>query len=212
MIIPKKWKMLTKEHTILEPFVKEPWKKFTFKEVKRLSRNKSDSYVHTTLKGFVKSGILQEQRIGNNIIYFINNTVSSLNTFGFIAEYKAGMAKLPHKNLQKLIGRIKTAFYVFIVTGSYAKNRQKEGSDLDVIVVCDNKQEPNAILSQIRLESELMVPEVHPYVFTQDQMYQMLAAKEENYGKEAARNNLIITGGKEYFSILMEAIEHGFNG
>ena len=57
-----------------------------------------------------------------------------------------------------------------------------------------------------------MVPEVHPYIFTQEQFYQMLTTKEENYGKEMARNNLIITGGKIYYSILQEAIKHGFNG
>ena len=206
-------KMLTKEYTILEPFAKEAWKKFTFKEIKKLSHNKSDNYVHTVLKRFVTLEILQEQRIGNNLVYSLSKNVSSLNTTGFIAEYNANNAKhLPHKNIKKIINKLKTAFYILVITGSYAKAKQKETSDLDVVIICDNKQDPNATLSQIKLESELMVPEVHPYVFTQEQFYQMLTTKEENYGKEIARNNLIITGGKPYYSILMEAIEHGFNG
>ena len=206
-------KMLTKEYTILGPFAKEVWKKFTFNEIKKLTHNKSDNYVHTALKRFVASEILQVQKIGNNLVYSLNKNVSSLNTIGFIAEYNANNAKhILHKNIQKIINKLKTAFYIFIVTGSYAKAKQKETSDLDVVIICDNKQEPNAILSQIKLESELMIPEVHPYVFTQEQFYQMLTTKEENYGKEIARNNLIITGGKSYYSILVEAIEHGFNG
>jgi len=205
--------MLTKERNILEPFAKEAWKKFTFKEIKKLSHNKSDNYVHTVLKRFVTSEILQEQRIGNNLIYSLSKNVSSLNTIGFVVEYKAKNTRyILHQNIQKLINKLKTAFYIFIITGSYAKGRQKETSDLDIVIICDNKQEPNAILSQIKLESELMVPEIHPYIFTQEQFYQMLTTKEENYGKEIARNNLIITGGKPYYSILMEAIEHGFNG
>lgn len=205
--------MLTKERTILEPFAKEAWKEFTFKDIKKLSHNKSDNYVHTVLKRFVVSGILQEQRIGNNIVYSLAHSISSLNTIGFVAEYKANAAKhLPHRNTQKLISKLKTAFYIFIITGSYAKKEQKETSDLDIVVICDNKQKPNAMLSQIKLESELLLPEVHPYVFTQEQFYQMLVSKEENYGKEIARNNLIITGGKAYYSILLEATKHGFNG
>ena len=40
----------------------------------------------------------------------------------------------------------------------------------------------------------------------------MLHDKSENYGKEAARNNLIFNGGQEYYSILAEAIQNGFNG
>ena len=67
-------------------------------------------------------------------------------------------------------------------------------------------------MSQVKLESELMTPEAHPYVFTQSQFYEMLINKEENYGKEIARNNLIVTGGKQYYKILMEAIENGFDG
>ncbi len=205
--------MITKQHTLLEPFVKLPWKSFTFKEVKKLSKNKSDNYVHTGLKRFVQDGILKSQKIGNNLSYSLSDSIGALNTAGFLAEYKTNTSlHLPHNNIQKIISKIKTSFFIFVVTGSYAKSKQKETSDLDVIIMCDNKQHPNAILAQIKLESELMIPEVHPYVFTQEQLYQMLTAKEENYGKEVARNNLIITGGRMYYSILQEAIKHGFNG
>lgn len=205
--------MLNKEYTILEPFIREPWKSLTFKEVKKLSNNNSDNYVHTTLKRLVKEEILKEQKIGNNIIYSISKNIFALNTIGFVAEYKAKQAKhLPYKNIQKIINKIKTPFYSFIITGSYAKNKQKETSDIDIVIICDNKQQPNTILSQIKLESELMYPEIHPYVFTEGDLYEMIINKEENYGKEIARNNLIITGGKEYYSIVLEVIEHGFHG
>jgi len=205
--------MLTKGYTILETFIRETWKSFTFKQVKKLSKNKSDNYVHKTLKRFVKENILREQKVGNNILYSISNSINSLNTIGFITEYKSNTSKhLPHKNIQKIIDKIKTSFYSLIITGSYAKKKQQATSDIDIVIICDDNQKPNAILSQIKFESELMTPEVHPYVFTQSQFYEMLINKEENYGKEIARNNLIITGGKQYYSILMEAIENGFNG
>jgi len=204
--------MLTKEHTILEVFIEKPWKYLTFNQVKKLSKNKSDNYVHKTLKQFVKEGTLKQQRVGNSVIYSINNSNFALSTIGFISEYKANKAAhLPHKNMQKIIDKIKTSFYALIITGSYAKRQQKTTSDIDIVIICDDTQKPNAILSQIKLESELMAPEVHPYVFTQSQFYEMLISKDENYGKETARNNLIITGGKQYYKILMEAIENGFN-
>ncbi|MFH0701183.1 MAG: nucleotidyltransferase domain-containing protein [Candidatus Woesearchaeota archaeon] len=213
MIVPQNRKMINKEYLILEPFTREPWKALTFKEVKKLSSNNSDNYVHTTLKRLVKEEVLREQKVGNNIIYSLCKNIFALNTLGFIVEFKANKAKyLPHKNIQKLLDKIKTSYYTFIITGSYAKNKQKETSDVDVVIICDNKQPPNVVLSQIKLESELMVPEFHPYVFTQAEFYEMLINKEENYGKEIARNNLIITGGKEYYAILLEGIEHGFHG
>lgn len=212
MIIPQNWKMLTKEHIILCTFAAKPWISLTFKEVKKLSKNKSDNYVHKTLKEFVREGILKDKRVGNSIIYSINNSIQALNTFGYLSEYMANKAThLPHENIQKIADKIKTQFYTLIITGSYAKKQQKTESDIDIVIICDDSQKPNAILSQIRLESELMTPEVHPYVFTKSQFYEMLSSKEENYGKEIARKNLIITGGKQYYAILMEAVENGFD-
>ena len=55
--------MLNKEHQIFKEFVKNPWKKFTFKEIKKLSGKKSESYVYNSLKKFVKSSILKEERV-----------------------------------------------------------------------------------------------------------------------------------------------------
>jgi len=205
--------MITKEYTIIEPFTREPWKALTFKQVKDLSRNKSDNYVHTILKKFVNDEILTENKVGNVILYSLSKNVFALNTMGYVSEYKSKQAKhLPHKNIQKLLSKIKTPFYSFVITGSYAKKNQKHSSDLDVVIICDDKQKPNTILSQIKLESELMTPEAHPYVFTKSEFLQMLLSKEENYGKEVVRNNLIITGAKQFYSIMMEGIENGFNG
>lgn len=212
MIIPLNWKMINKEQTLLEPFVKTPWKSFTFKEIKQLSKNKSDNYVHSNLKRFVKQDLLIVQKIGNVLAYSLSNSITAINTIGFLAEHKANESHLPHKDIQKLINKIKTDFFILIVTGSYAKNKQKENSDLDVVIICDDERNPDSILSQIKLESELMIPEIHPYVFTKEQFYKMLTTNEENYGKEIVRNNLIITGGREYYSIVREAIKHGFDG
>jgi len=53
--------MLKKEYEILMQLVKEPWRKLTFKEIKKLSGKKSESYVYNSLKRFVKSKILREE-------------------------------------------------------------------------------------------------------------------------------------------------------
>ncbi len=212
-LFPKYGKMITKEYTIIEPFTRELWKALTFKQVKDISKNRSDNYVHTTLKKFVNEEILVENKVGNVILYSLAENVFALDTAGFIAEHKANKNKhLPRKNIQKIISKIKTPFYSFVITGSYAKQKQKPSSDLDVVIICDDTQKPNAILSQIRLESELMTPEVHPYVFTKTEFSQMILSKEENYGKEVVRNNLIITGAKQFYSIIIKAIDNGFNG
>ncbi|MBN1645362.1 nucleotidyltransferase domain-containing protein [Candidatus Woesearchaeota archaeon] len=205
--------MLTKQHKIIEAFAGAPWKPLTFKKIKEISKNKSDNYVHATLKEFVKKNIITQEKIGNSIIYSINNNTHALNTIGYVLENKANsLAYLPHKNLNKIIQKIKTSFYSLIITGSYAKKTQKPDSDIDIVILCDDTHNPAKILSEIRMESKMMQPEIHPYVFSESQFYEMLTNKKENYGKEIAKNNLIITGAKQYYAILIRAIENGFKG
>jgi len=205
--------ILNKKKEIARVFTIAPWKKLTFKQVKTLSKNKSDHYVHGALKSLAHERVLTEEKIGNAIIYSINDETAALNTIGHISEDHASSAKqIPFHNLAKIIKKIKTAYYTLLITGSYARNKQKPESDLDIVIICDNSCDPSAILAEIRFESEMMIPEIHPYIFKESEFYEMLTNDKANYGKEIARNNLIITGGKQYYSILLRAITHGFKG
>ena len=60
--------LLKKEYNIIETFTREPWTGLTFKQVKDITANKSNNYVHKTLKKFVKISVLREKKIGNIIL------------------------------------------------------------------------------------------------------------------------------------------------
>ncbi len=206
--------MLKKEYEVLLQFVKEPWKKFTFKEVKTRTGKKSESYVYNSLKSFVKAGILKEEKAGNVVLYYPD--IKSLKTqsyAGFISEYVAWSRKhIPYNDLQKIAWKMPTEFYIFIVTGSYAKNKQKETSDIDVAIIVGDSEEPKKVYAELKLACELNIPQIHLYVFKKSEFLQMLLNDEANYGKEIAKNNLILYGGEEYYRVMHEAVENGFDG
>jgi len=105
--------MLKKEHQILEEFVKKPWKKFTFKEVKKLSGKKSESYVYASLKKFVKLSILKEERAGNVVLYSLNlSSHKTLAYAGFVSEYLGWnkAADIIIKSVSKTIGSKKVTY------------------------------------------------------------------------------------------------------
>ena len=58
----------------------------------------------------------------------------------------------------------------------------------------------------------LNIPPIHLYTFKKSEFLNMLLDTKANYGKEIAKNNLILSGGKEYYKIVSEAIKNGFNG
>ena len=205
--------ILTKEKRILDVFGKKPWIGKTFKKIKKESKIKSDSYVFKTLKKLSKNNILKEKKVGNVINYFLNDSIEAVSLVAYVEEYNAQQRKdLPHNNINEIISLIPTNIYSLLITGSYAGKKQEKTSDLDIVLISCSKTNIRKILASIRSRGELMIPEIHSYVFTEDEFLEMLTNKEENYGKEIAGNNLIICGGEQYLKIIFRAIENGFKG
>ncbi|RLI96379.1 MAG: hypothetical protein DRO96_03250 [Candidatus Aenigmatarchaeota archaeon] len=206
--------MLKKEYEILLPLIKQPWKGFTFKEVKKLSEKKSESYVYNSLKSFVKRGVLKEERVGNVVLYRL--AIKSLKTqayAGFAAEYVAWNQKhIPYRDLEKIAEKIPTSFYTFIITGSYANKTQKKESDIDVVLMVDDALETKQVYAELSHFCEMNIPKIHLYVFKKSEFLGMLIDKKANYGKEIVKNNLLLFGAENYYKIIGEAIENGFNG
>ena len=195
-------------------FAKAPWKKFTFRNIKKLSGKKSESYVFSSLKKFVKAGLLKEEKAGNVVLYLLSLTSLKARTYvGFVAEHVAWSQKhIPYRDIEKISKGIPTEFYILIITGSYARKEQTPKSDLDMVIICDDSMDPKRIQAEISQDCKLNIPPVHLYVFKEKEFLEMLTNKGPNYGKEIANNNLILSGGKDYYGIMNEAVQNGFNG
>jgi len=214
LFIPKKRiKMLKREYELLTPFIKEPWKKHTFREIKKLCKKTSESYVYNILKRYVKEELLSEEKAGNVILYSLNLSNAKAQVYaGFVSEHIAWKTKhLPFDLIKKVIEKVPTPYFTLIITGSYARNKQKDTSDVDIVVIVDDKVETKFIYAQINLTCELSIPPGHPYVFKKSEFLEMLLNNEANYGKEISNNNLIFYGGTEYYNIICEAIKNGFD-
>lgn len=208
--------IINEESKIAATFLKEPWKKLTYLEIRKISGKKSKSYIYRTLSHLMNDKVIQTESVGNSILYGLTlNLLQTQSYCGLLSESIAWESiHIPTEIIDRLADKIKkvTPFFVFIVTGSYAKRTENKKSDLDIVILCDDALNPQKIMAEIKLESDLSIPKVHPYIFTRKQFLEMLTNKEFNYGKEVARHNLIFFGGNTYFNILNEAIEYGFKG
>ena len=204
--------MINKESQLLGIFAKEPWRKFTFTELKKISKKKSKSYIDLVLKRFLKEQILKQEKIGHLPVYSLDLSSSKARVFaGFALEHEAWHKKnIPYKDMQKLMSNMPTQDYIFIIAGSYAKNTQKEHSDIDVAIIIDDSFEPKKAYTSLSHICELNIPPVHLYVFRNKEFIEMLCNNEFNYGKEISKNNIILASAQIYLKLIEEAIEHGF--
>ncbi len=205
--------LMKREILLLKPFIKEPWKGFTLTEIKRSTGTKSHHYAFEALKRFASMGILNEKKVGKANVYSVNvRSILSISYLSFMESIiRDERRDIPYSNLLRMAERIKSPFFSLLVGGSYAEKRQKPTSDLDIAVIIPNSERKRPYETALKA-GELMIPEVHSFVFTQEEFYLMLTNKEFNYGKELARKHIIVFGGEPYYRILLEAIDNGFKG
>jgi predicted nucleotidyltransferase len=206
-------KKVKKQHTIDLAFLEKPWKPIVYSEIQKISGKKSKGYIYKGLERLKDNKMISSERIGKRTVVYspILKTASSQSYWGYLKEHEAwSKEKFPFQIIENLRRKMPEQFFTLIVTGSYAKGTQTKNSDLDVVIISD--KDPKAIYAELKFESETSIPPVHLYVFTKQEFFEMLTNKKENYGKEIARKCLVFFGGASYYSILSEAIEHGFRG
>lgn len=206
-------RIIKERYEIDKVFIKEPWKSLTYSEIQKLSKKKSKSYIYKELKRLIDNKMIRQERIGKKAIVYhtLLNTASSQQYWGFIKEHSSwNLNKFPLQIIESLWEHVPSNFFIFLATGSYAKGTETKDSDLDVVIISDYKSKE--ISAELKYEADTSIPKVHLYVFNSKEFLEMLISKKENYGKEIVRNNFIFFGGASYYSILEEAISHGFKG
>src|SRR3989344_982419 len=188
--------MLTKEEIkIMDLFRKDLLKGYTIREIMKKISKRSYHWTFDVIKKMSRMGIINIQKKGYYNICSINfdNTLT-LAYLSFLDEIEANSRKLPKDDISKLINSIPLSYFTFMVAGSYAAGKATKKSDLDVVVLVEDGTETKKILAILKNKGELMIPEVHPYVFTKTEFLKMLLNDEENYGKFVFKNRVILFG------------------
>lgn len=204
--------MLTKkEMSIIELFRKDLLDSYSIREVMKKINTKSYNWTYKAVKKLEKERIISLKRKGKSELCSINlEEQGTFSLLAFLEETQSLNRKVP--NVKKIIQLMPRDFHILLITGSYVDNTFTRKSDLDIVVIIDKKEERKSLLNKLQRKGELMIPELHPYVFTNQEFLEMLASKEENYGKEIAKKHLIMAGAEFYFKIIKEAIDNGFKG
>ncbi len=198
-----------KELDILDLFRKNLFLDPTIREIMKQIGTKSYNWTYHAVLKLAKENILTLTRKGNSQICTINwENQKTITYLSLLEENTTLNMKIPH--LETLLGLMPKAFHILLITGSYATKTFTKNSDLDVVVIIEEKEEKKWLQNTLSNKGELLTPQIHPYVFTREEFFEMLVNKELNYGKEIAKKHLIITGAEMYFKIMREAMDHGY--
>ena len=199
---------IKKSHlTILELFRKNIFLAKTIREISLILK-KDYPTVYNAINDLSKRKILKISKVGNAKVCELDLTHETVSILSFLDEQEALMKKIP--NIDKILGFKEFLDDILLITGSYAKGKQTQKSDIDLAIITRD----NAFNKQKLLENltSLMHPRIHLIVLTQKDFVDMLIDKKENFGKEVYKNRLIFRNASRYYEIVKEAIENGFRG
>src|SRR3989344_3976814 len=120
--------MLTKKQLkILNIFQRDSFKEYSYKEVKELSKENSNSVIQDSIKAFLNDELIIERSIGTSKLYMINHKNNKV--YGHFEIFnKENLPKKVLNSIKELEGTLDkhTYFYSIVIFGSYVVGGQKK--------------------------------------------------------------------------------------
>jgi len=201
-----------KQLRIFQVFAKEPFATYTLKQIKEIAGEKSNNALSIAMKQFKQENLLKEQKVGKSSLYTLNLD-NEVACFYLALANHSRLSALAHRAVHEIKTSIErhTKFYSIAVFGSYAMQKQKRGSDLDVAVFIeaeDLRKNISRALKDAALKSPL---DIDCHVITKKEFLEMLGADADNLGKEIARKHIAVHNHQIFYALLQEGMKRGFN-
>ena len=199
-----------KKIKLLEVWKNNLFDELSISEIMKISKKKTKPWVFNTLKELTKNRLLLSKRKGNINIYKLNLDNPLLIQIIQSIEVHNSLDFVMLDIIMETIKNIPIKNYCLLVFGSYAENKQKKDSDLDLCFLVENKQTEKKIkpyFNEIKLNYPTTIDE--HYIKFND-FVKMLLSEEENLGKQIFRKHILFFNADIYYQLIKEAYKNGF--
>lgn len=132
---------------------------------------------NAALRSLQKQGILTRQRVGRNVIFALNDSLPALYYFKLL-----NILVL----LEPMIASLKTLARRVILFGSFARGENTRGSDIDLLIVSNQKEQVPAALEKFAVPWGKNGIEIQPVIRTTAE-WMRLEKKDPIFFEEISR-------------------------
>jgi predicted nucleotidyltransferase len=176
---------------ILELFFNNPEKEYYVRQLEKLTGYSAANIRREIIK-LEADGLLRSRHIGKIKLYQLNKEYPLYNEIKNIITKTIGV----EGGLKKLIGHLENIDFSFIY-GSFAEDREKALSDVDIIVIGDIK--PRKIKSLLYEYQVRIGREINSIVYTKKEFLDKIREKNHFVSALLGKKKIFIKGDKNEF-------------
>lgn len=187
---------------LLARMLLRPDEKFHVRELARLT-GYSPGSIHREMKAMAESGLLLREHVGNQVLYQANKACPIYEDLASIFRKTLGLVNV----LQGALQSIENVIEIALVFGSMASGKQKEFSDIDILILGDlSLVEVVKALAPIQAE---LGREVNPVVMAPEKFTTMLVKLDRFAMRVLDEPKLFVKGNENEFRKLVTNREAG---
>ena len=198
--------MLTKTQlTIMKVFVSKITEKFSVRQVAEMT-GKAYPLVHRSVKLLLETKLLE--RDAHNLLslnYKENHSILSYVEGLKTREFLDG-SKTISLFIKDVMDGIKLDYFTMLLFGSYAKGKATKGSDVDILVILEDKNKIESAEKFMDMTSSRFSLKFDCNVISAESAYEMLAKRDQaNVMNESLDSHVLLFGAENYYRLLKNA-------
>ena len=174
---------------ILAILISQPDKEYYLSELGGLL-HKHPGIFQRGINSLEKQGIIVSHKKGNQRLFKVNKNYPLFNEIEVIVQKTYGAEGL----LRRLVKEIK-GISIALIYGSYAKDKMRLDSDIDILVEADNLKSEDELLSKIDGIEQILQREINYKFYSEKEFFKKMKAKEP-FLEEVLSDKYILLKGK----------------
>ncbi|MFH1590702.1 MAG: nucleotidyltransferase domain-containing protein [archaeon] len=148
-------------------------------------------------------GLLTIKKVGKSKVLGLNLAHPTLRSHLAVAANEEKEEFLKNQPIIKKIATELNSDDIVLIFGSYAKGQQTDISDIDFLIM-NKKGEKNLSFSKYEL---LFRKKINPLFITKSEFIRMLKDKEENVGKQALKDHIVLNKPETFWGLVVDGIQ-----
>ncbi len=189
--------MVNEEKAILQYLIEHKEQKFSINQLAK-ARNINYKSAYQNILKLRQRGVIKTEKLASATLCSFNYILDPLV---FAVETKRREIILRNKNFRSIYRELKkldNPFFIVLVFGSQIKGNKTKQSDIDLLLIADDKK----LSENIDKELSLLPFKIHAIHIPTVDFLKMAHDRDFSVVEEAKKNNIILMGIENYYHLL----------